>query len=143
MTTPEELLKIARRIDPELKQPEITLVEALLVARALELAMADSFAFPEVRIMTEAESPSQPIPGPVQPVRIESAERLVKRRGPELPDQVVQLRDHLKKTGISKRSLATALGINTANLYGWLAGKWKPSPEYQAKIQAYLGQFEA
>jgi DNA-binding transcriptional regulator YiaG len=135
-TTPEELLKIARRIDPELKQPEITLVEALLVARALELAMADSFNPPA---LAELREELEPLTKPTERV----AAQLKRRRTPELPDQVVQLRDHLKKTGISKRSLATALGINTANLYGWLAGKWKPSPEYQAKIQAYLGQFEA
>ena len=47
--------------------------------------MNDETNQPEVRILTAAEAPSEPIPGPVQPVRIESVEQLRTPPAPKKP----------------------------------------------------------
>ena len=51
---------------------------------------------------------------------------------------ILRLRAYFKQNKISKALVARRLKVNTGSIYGWLAGKWIPSPEAIKKIKQFL-----
>lgn len=126
--TPQELLRIAKNINPEKLEadPQAALEDAYVVAEAFRLAEL------------EKVSASNYLP-PAQAANVQGTLYLPKKRKVKKELSTIEhLRLYLKKHNANKRTLCKDLKISEATLYQWLSGKRNPRLDSIAKIEAFL-----
>jgi DNA-binding transcriptional regulator YiaG len=96
------------------------------------------FQLPDEEVIEAPESylPSAVVEAARSPKHLKRASRVSVTR------TVNRLKEFLDKTQVSKHVVARRMGINSASLYSWLSGKWKPGHESIKKINAFLDQEE-
>lgn len=133
MMTPEELLNLARTLNPEkLKTDRLgALIDAYNVGQALDLAIEED------------------LEGPFVPPELAKVQRKLftkpKKRKPKelglvnVPKGTLdQLRRYLDKSNTAVATAADQIGVSRSALDGWLKGRFRPTVNSIAKIEAFL-----
>lgn len=113
---PNKLIDIARTIDPDLQDPEQTLVEALSVYKALILL-------------------EKPVQRALLPLSVK------KSSNEQIANELLgrQLKRYIKQRGVKLSAVSRQLEVSVSSLSAWIAGKWHPGDKYRAKILALIG----
>lgn len=135
MNDPQRLIDIARQLDPTMADPEQALIDALVIAKALDLLE------PVMNERNERDEKEERLSAKMKRLRAAKKEK-AEIRVPMVGDTVKQLKQFIKKHNLRLSAVARSMDISVASIHAWFGKKWTPSDRYVARIHELISKSE-
>lgn len=131
MNDPQRLIDIARQLDPTMADPEQALIDALVIAKALDLLE------PVMNERNERDEKEERLSAKMKRVRAGKKER-AEMKAPMTEDVIKQLKQFIRKHDLRLSAVARSMDISVASIHAWFGKKWTPSDKYVSKITEFM-----